>query len=825
MIKKITKYICLAVMTAAMFSISTVSAANVDTYNQKEAVVKLNKLGITVDAASKSVTKDDFINSLSGFFYDEDVVTNAESIARMTGMVEENESYNGKEKIDVITAVKYAVIALGYKPTVENTDGAYVNCAGEIGITDGIKVSDKELFSTKTWLMLLENMLDAEPLVKEYKGNDINYTVKSGESLLSINRGIYKVNGLQTANSVTSIYTQDGVGEGKISIDQNTYDADDVEDFIGENITAYIKDDNGDKTVLYTMSRSSKNTITTITDEQIESVKDDFSGIEYYNASGNLKTAKMEAAVSVIYNGVLYDEYTKEDLIPDVGEVKLIDNNGNGSADVVIVTSYNTVVVDSVDPYNNVIYNKYEFDGALKKIDLKEKSDSKYEIYKDELAVEISDISPYDVLSVAKSKNDQVVTVYISQKTVTGKVEAMDADKETLTIGAKKYCRTDEFNKFAAGKKLSVGKETNMYLDVFGNCAYFKNLPDMDYCVLIKAYTDDSGDGYYLRYMNLDEEWKDSMLADKIAYNGDSVSAKTAYATLQYMQPQVVILKENAKEEITSIETASVTTQSIDDDFTVTPAAAMNYKKRFRGFMQSNVYKYYFEDDAKCVIIPDNYTNDRSKYYVRDASSYFTVDADATVAAYDMDEYGFTSLLKVTLSDDLLKKRINKNFFVVERVMQVVNSSGSVTSGVSGHIGMYRDFTLTGEQEETFSDIKAGDIINVSFDTNGNVDMAQKITSLNGDFKPMSVSNYYATHSNIAGTVESVSVADKRIKINVGSGTTVSLRIPDDLAVMKFYTRTDECDYTDASSLIEGSEVVVHLELGTISEVVMVDRN
>ena len=72
--------------------------------------------------------------------------------------------------------------------------------------------------------------------------------------------------------------------------------------------------------------KESKNKVLNIEADNIYNVSDDFSVIEYSEGARNVK-AKLTAVPRIIYNGVYYDEYTTSDLMPDVGNITLVDNN------------------------------------------------------------------------------------------------------------------------------------------------------------------------------------------------------------------------------------------------------------------------------------------------------------------------------------------------------------------------------------------------------------------------------------------------------------------------------------------------------------------
>ena len=137
MLKKLTVLLSVIAATVTVGG-STVSASS----GIQEMKDTLEALGIVFPEMLPKITKDDYINGIAKLLFEEpSVIGTPESIARNTGMIEIIENYDGKDIITVNEAVKYSVIALGYKSHAQ-TMGGYMGVAASYGISDCIDSSD-----------------------------------------------------------------------------------------------------------------------------------------------------------------------------------------------------------------------------------------------------------------------------------------------------------------------------------------------------------------------------------------------------------------------------------------------------------------------------------------------------------------------------------------------------------------------------------------------------------------------------------------------------------------------------------------------------------
>lgn len=796
-------------------------------YNASLAADILKSIGIISDISVKKITKDSFITSLAGFLYDNPKATGtAEYIARSTGMLEVGELYNGTESIRVEEAVKYAVVTLGYKPLAKQYGGdfnAYFRVASELDLTDGLSVKEGNIPEVSDLIKLLYQMLEIEPMSSYYKNStEMGFAVNKDESLLSLNRGIYLVKGIHDANQYTSIYKEEGCIDGCIEIEGVTFDCDlDTTDLLGKNVIAYVKEtSNNDYKVIYIGENDSKNDVIDISAEDIYSISDDYSVIEYLKEDRSCKV-KISSTPSVIYNGILYGKYEKSDLLPDVGGLTLIDNNSDGRYDIIQVEALQTVVVDSINLNNMIIKNKYDFDGCLSEVVLEnEDCDIEYTILKNGSEIGIADIKPYNILSVAESKNNdkRIIKIYVSEMTVEGNTQGKNDDDEEITFNGVIYPVSEAFQKYFSygDRSFKIGETGKLYLDAFGNAAYYKPILSSDYYMLLRVF--EENDKYYAIYMDINEEWETSVFADKISLNGENVKTSVAYQTeLQYLKMEIVKFKKNSDGELKKIDLALESAEFKENKFTRTPEASYTYRYYEKHFD----HMYYLNEGAKAFVLPESYTADKSKYSVQTVAALFDTDVSGCqISAYDIDEFNFTDLITIKDNTALENSRSTLNLFVVTSVGEMY-LNGDVEYGIKGNMVNYRNLTLSAENETILENVEVGDIVRLSINGEGKISAITHVASAK-NFVPMEYVGY-TTNARMAGVVSKFDIAEGKIKIKF-KDTEKNFRLNTSLGVLTYDVDNNKCSFDDVNAITVGKKIICRLKMGRIEEIIVIDE-
>jgi len=807
--KKLIALLCSMSLLSAMTPVVMAENAN----DTAEQAAVLTALGVIEKTASGYATKESYVGSLAGFLYDNGYA--AEGFARMTGIIEYGESFNGNDNISVDDALKYAVITLGYKEYAENVE-SYSKVADSLNLDDGLKDSGDALITNADARTILYNMLECEPMSATLVGNEIAYVKDKNETLLSKYRDIQRVYGRVTADDKTSLSEEKGCKEGYIVIDDTeyVYDFESEETFLGKNIEAYVNTEkNDDARVLYVGERANKNTEITVDAEYIEGIEDDYSAI-YYLAEDKEKTLKIAPVPKVIYNGVFYADYETADFMPEVGNIRLVDNDRDGKYDVIFITSYETVIVKAIDTTKKTIYNKYSIEGHIPSLELEpENEEIRYSISDGMSMMSFSDIKKSDVLSVAisKSTENKIVEILVSGESVSGMLGSIDESEMEIVIDDTTYDITPEFIRFKNNetKIISIGTAYTFYLDIFGNVVGWVGSAEDGYAVLYKFYADDLNENFFAVYMNMEGEWLESPFAENVYYKDERYKKAALFEEIQNVRGQIIKIKTNAKGEIKRIETAIEGLKYDKNKLTKTPSTEYTWRSALRSFN----CEYFLNDDAKAVVIPTD-VKDKDAYQIREPKDYFQSDKKYTVSLYDIDEYNFSGIVSLAYTP-----RLNNTLLIVKSV-NTVCLDDEILDEITGCTSDYEDITVVGKDDKIFDGISGGDVIKISLSPIGRADDTETVYKLKNEFLPMTVSTIYNTTGNVAGKVELIDADKGRMQINC-NGTKYNFRIDDTVKVAKYDTKYNDIEICNYLNIMQNDLVFIRLSWGKVQDVII----
>ncbi len=835
MIKKMASLLCLLSIMATLIPNTYVFAEN--TNNADKKAVLLQSLGVDDATASGDATNDYLLSALSGFLYEKAEKPTAEDFARNIGIVKYGEAYDGNKVITKSEALKYAVATLGYKGYAESQGEDGVRAlASTLGLIRGLGDLEDKTISVYECRELLYNMLDVEPMTAILSENQVKHIIESDQTLLSKYRDVHKIRGVLTSDGITSLDNENGCKDGYIKIDNSLYIMEKdlpVGKLLGKNIEAYVlRDDEDDLTVLYIEERTARNRELIIDAKDIDKISPDYSRLDYYE-NNKLKKAKIADVPKVIFNGVFYGDYNVEDFKPELGNVRLLDNNNDSKYDVIFINSYETVVVDAVDTNRKIIYNKFKTEGSMTSIELDtEVLDAVYTIADEFGDIDVTDIKKGDILLVAKSKpaSNVVFEILVSRDTFAGKLQSINERDMELLVDDEKYPITESFLRYRIEEgNLNLGNTYTFFLDALGNVAYWEKVTEDGYAVIERIYRDWENDRIYASYMNIDGVWVDAPIAKKFTFGETFYSrldVDTAYEILKDIKCEVVKLTFNQNEEIKLIETATETAIPNKNRFTKTSNKTLSWRSGVNAFTDDNTAqcKYYLEDDAKVIILPenpDNYRN-RSEYEVRDALGYFRGDTQYTLSFYDFDEFGFSKMVVMRYA-----AKVRSTLFVVTGIKTILDE-GESRAQATGYAGDFDNFTLTGVDEKAFTyangtAVEKGDIIQVSSNAEGYVDdvaLVFKLSNLEkNDGSQYLPGRQYQVSSYMAGKVEAVETGKNRIMVEI-NGTKYAYRL-NNTATVQIYSPIEGLKNASIYDIMGQDKIFIRLSYGTVQHIII----
>ncbi len=342
---------------------------------------------------------------------------------------------------------------LGYKLHIEASGLNSVFLKTEIidGVTLGKAATYREV------LNMIYNALHS-PACREVEfGSSISYEIS--EDYLGIEHlfGVKKGKGVLTAIQGTGLESSNqSLKAGYIEIDNVLCKyADDASDFLGYNVDFYYKTEDGNYEIIY-MAKNNKNKVLVLKSEDLEK----YSDFTYSYLNNNVeKKASISSETDILYNGVAYPMLSKEEMIPDYGDVTLIDNNGDNKYDVVSVKSVEFIVLDSVDAEKRMFVDKL----TNKKYDF-EKADE-IEIFADGKSIAFDRLIPNSLLTIVRSKEDsgwykveiERVNEALTNVVITG------VGKDSISVAGTQYPVWDNLGE-ESQKYLKPGANVNLYM-------------------------------------------------------------------------------------------------------------------------------------------------------------------------------------------------------------------------------------------------------------------------------------------------------------------------------------------------------------------------
>ncbi len=476
--------------------------------------------------------------------------------------------------------VKQAVItfvnALGHRSmamTMGSEEG-YLEIAEKTGISDGLRRSlykelTRELAVKLMYNVLMSKVYDINSLYETNGEVHPGFGLKKDTNYLYERFEIYEIEG--TVTSTPTAYIEDGVTKkGRIAIDSevytnpNSYGA----NLLGRNVIAYIKDGKGgvNETVYIGEARDVK-TLTAFSSD-LSTYDRTARTYKYYpHDAKKIETLKLTEATEFIYNGRPVDTLSADVVNPADGKFVFIDNDDNDLYDYVIIESYTTMVTETVDTGNMIIFDSV----SGKKLSYGSYDDNIYIFDADGNALEIEDINGGNVLTVIEGGD--ALKLYVSGESMYDKVQACNTDEGDvflkMTDGIEYLVNKYFTQNFPNGQK--VGQNGDFYLDVFGRITYVKNsmYNNLGYVLKITP-TDEDEAPTQIKILNIYGKLETLKLSEKVRIDGVKcdnygraelqLSGVTrddgGNVTVTGLKNNIIIYELNDKNEIKSIETA-----------------------------------------------------------------------------------------------------------------------------------------------------------------------------------------------------------------------------------------------------------------------------
>ena len=660
----------------------------------------------------------------SGLFRPDSIVTKEQLYNWLVNFDSSFESIYDKEalrssepaEIDLLSKglIKY----LGYEPFMQLEKTTVSATAVKIGLFQRTAVKG--------------NLLSRGLMVKMlYNALHINFLEMSGSNTFRVSsrnylnkKDIYRSSGILKANKFSSITDgNSGTDRNGVIINDLYYDNGDTEaeSLLGYNVTFYYRHDEGLTTplLLLILPDQSKNTVLNIKDFNIKDYNMLSSIYSYSNNgsyllpdNGRVSIARLSPLVDIIYNGKSNSsvKYDKRYMIPENGEVTLLDNNSDGIYDIVFICSYITYVVGGAADYLDTIYDMHGqqplvLGGDRKNVILRDT---------DGEAVAVKNLRSWDIISVMADKEifdvngvrcvDSLNSTYFSlilcRDTVSGIVDEIVQSDDLFCVDGDYYKLSKTIYPALNARDMKipeVGSGTMLMLDLFGRIAAFR--------------ADDSQSGWQAGYIidfsegkKLGENVKLLMLtqkgiisemncADNVIIDEEQKKGRQAVfdtITQRLAIDNIVKYKTNSSGLVKQIDTVYM---SVNEDH---DSLAMNYSDNITArryftdpaafdVKEGDSHTIGVDENAVVFVAPDAYTSNLEAYSAS-GISYMANNRSYKFALYNIDKLNRAHIVRIYAdsSKDQARKSGDTRPTMIERV-SITNEDDEIKYKIYGY--------------------------------------------------------------------------------------------------------------------------------------------
>ena len=654
-------------------------------------------------------------------------------------------------------AAAMLVRILGYQYLAEEKGGfptGYMLAAGNLNLFDNTGNTDAGV-SFGAAAQLCANALDTDMMRRIKYGDEGEYKKDEGYTLAFDVFGIVHQKGVVDAVDLSALKGKNTTNPYYMSIDGVSVYVNDIEtmDYLGFSVDAFYNYDKGAaRNSLIWIKKSADNYITEAAIDDIKSIGG--GNFEYYDNNRKTKSKSYNPLSPVIYNGTATGSAFDMSLIKNKqGRVRLLDNDGDNSIDVIFVDAYTDFVVSVSSENNKRVYDSYD---NKRYIDIDTKANYPYTVIYDKDGKELSltDIAPGSILSVFDYQPDAdqgYLKIYVSNDTASGTIEKIvkKDGSQRITVNGTEYKLTEDCEKNCKSK-ITAGSSVILKLDYYGYAADIKAGDGLSFGYLMATKLEKSLDNWYRFRIYTDSgELTELTAANKIGLdnnnydNGDIKILNSLITTSHIIYPtgdasctaQPIRYRLNDKGELSYIDSiftkdgVRATADTIESDDALYAGESDNYRYREGGYIFGG--KFIAKNSTVFLGCPipggkEDYLDAENYDYVKinnfSGGTYYTarpyyITDNALAADYVVYDNGGSSTISETVYISVVKQ--------VEKYWENgTNYTKLVVVGRNGETSVLckEDFTFdrgTAASEEAKNlpatlrptDLKAGDII------------------------------------------------------------------------------------------------------------------
>ena len=517
-------------------------------------------------------------------------------------------------------------------------------------------------------------------LIQEsYGSGDIRYSSYEDRTLLSEKLSIYRNEGIVYDDGITRLDGESTHSTARVSIKNydgtfNTYDRDegvDVSSLIGYYIVYFYQKNNNQNIGNLVYMYPDNNISLQLDADDILEYKDNT--YTYIDEKDETTTVALSNSSYMIYNGKAFLPSHSRDMVPEDGNVVLVDNDSNGMYDIVLINDYKTVCVEAIITDTKSIRDRYR----LHNVDL---TGDNVKIYKEGSEIEFEDIKRWDILSIAESKgtaSDKLVRVFVSSEYIDGKVtEKVTGNIDTIYINGEGYEVAYNLRLVPSIiNGIELNKNYSFQLDINGKiAAVVEDVLSMDEYIFATGISTGKGisDSIQIKAFTYNETFEILETVNKPQVNGVQLNKNSEiYGLLGnsagQFEPQLLKIKRNNQDKITTIYSGKAESEHGLEFFGAGSASYKTTNGIFGGI-------FSITEMSRVFVIPsqDN-MNDEELFSIARASEI--IDGEYFYRAYDVDDNLIAKA--VVLSGDVAPNFGNDDYVgVVIRKSTMIDEKG-----------------------------------------------------------------------------------------------------------------------------------------------------
>ncbi len=661
------------------------------------------------------------------------------NVAHQQGMVigDDVGTFRPDDPVLFQEAVTIMVRALGYEPKAMASGGyptGYMVTASSNQMLKGITTNANEPAKRGDIAQLVFNSLSVNLMEQTGFGSNVNYEVVD-KTLLYDRLNVEKAYGQITGTSETTLSGGSTTAEDRVMINDKVFveGSTNARQLLGYNVVYYARIDttSDEKTLIAVRPQDSKNNSLTIAAKDLVSVTGEGNvnkTVTYWadSTDSTTKTASIVANPIYIYNGKYSDTVTNEMLIPESGNMILLDTDTNNVYDIVFINHFTNIVVETVSTATGRVTDKYNNGSLLLDPD---NENVKFTIMRDGTEITTADLKEWDVISYTISQDKQLIKAYVSNESVLGTVTQISKDGFKIDNSDVIYQKASNYP-----NEIGLRDSGRFYLDIEGKVAAVDATAAGTGTALRGTYG-------YLVNAGITGTLEDTLQFKIFTSNGETVVIEAAarvrvnnnygltptevlakFGKDGQVTPQLITYETNASGRLTGLDLAvdkTATGEVNKDVFTKNISAAEQVYKSASN-MLGNVK---VTENTIIFDIPAEAGTDTTRYSIRNRSM-FSNDTPYDIIVYDLQEDFSAKAIIVTSSTGITAAE--SPIVLVDEVASAQNEDFEEIDIVYGIENGTRVELMSADKnvfvKESGKAIKQGDIFQYSTDAQGDVD-------------------------------------------------------------------------------------------------------